>query len=258
VPAELIGTTFVATEVTGAYTIAPGSSITVTFEDGSIGVRAGCNSMSGVVTVSGDVITAPQLASTMMACDEALMAQDTWFAEFLASGPTWTYTDGVLTLTNGTDTIAFTDAPSGAEALEATGWKLVGLIANTATANSVTAVDPTLNAWIRFQDGETAFNTSCNFGGGPAEVGADTITFGVQRINLIFCDGPSATTEQAMTTVLQGDTKYTVADQASGGTLTIMSEDGATGLQFVPDATVGADAFATAEESGSATATPTS
>ena len=82
----------------------------------------------------------------MMACDEALMEQDTWFAAFLASSPTWTYADGTLTLTNGTDTVVFTDAPSGAAALEGTGWKLVGLISKTATANTVSAVDPTLSA----------------------------------------------------------------------------------------------------------------
>ena len=251
VPAELLGVTFVATEVTGDYTIAPGSSITMTFEDGTVGARAGCNSMSGTVSISGDVITAPQLASTMMACEEPLMAQDTWFAAFLASGPTYTYVDGVLTLTNGTDTVAFTDAPSGAAALEATGWKLVGLISKTATANTVSAIDPTLSAWIRFKDGVVAFNNSCNLGNGPAEVGPDTITFGALRTTLIFCDGPSGSIEQAMNAVLQGTTTYTVADQASGGTLTIMSEDGAAGLQLEPDQTVGEDAFEDSDTSGS-------
>ena len=83
VPAELQGNTFVATEVTGSYTMAPGSSITLTFEDGTVSARAGCNSMSGAVVIKGDVLIAPTLASTMMACEEALMAQDTWFAAFL-------------------------------------------------------------------------------------------------------------------------------------------------------------------------------
>jgi len=253
VPAELQGNTFVATEVTGSYTIAPGSSITLTFQDGTVAARAGCNSMSGAVVIKGDVLVAPTLASTMMACEEALMEQDTWFAAFLASSPTWTYADGTLTLTNGTDTVVFTDAPSGAAALEETGWKLVGLISKTATANTVSAINPSLSGWIRFSGGETAFNTTCNLGGGPAEVGPETITFGALRLTRIFCDGPSGATEQVMTTVLQGTTTYRVADQASGGTLEIMSEDGTAGLQFVPDPTAGADAFASTSESGSST-----
>ena len=175
------GITFVATEVTGAHTIVPGSTITLTFERGALSARAGCNSMFGQYTIAGGVLNAPQLASTQMACDDALMAQDTWLAAFLASSPTWTYANGTLTLTNGTDTLVMTKAPSGAEALEATGWKLVGLNSKTATANTTTAVDPSLTAWVRFNGSEVAFNTSCNAGGGSAEVADDTITFGALR-----------------------------------------------------------------------------
>lgn len=243
VPAELAGATFVATEVTGSYSIVPGSTITLTFEPGTLSARAGCNNLFGSFTIDGDVLLAPQLASTMMACDDALMQQDTWLSGFLASSPTWTYTDGLLTLTNGTDTIAFTGAPSGSEALEATGWKLVGLISTTASANTTTAVDPTLNAWIRFNAGEVAFNNSCNMGGGPVEIADDTMTFGALRSTLIFCDGPSGETEAAMSAVLQGSTPYTLADDPAGAVLTITSEDGSSGLQFTADPTVGADAF---------------
>ena len=66
--------------------------------------------MSGGYTIMGDTLTAPTMASTMMACEEALMDQDTWLAAFLASSPTWTYADGVLTLTNGTDTMVLSCA----------------------------------------------------------------------------------------------------------------------------------------------------
>jgi heat shock protein HslJ len=250
--AQFEGITFVATEVTGAYTIVPGSTITLTFERGALSARAGCNSMFGQYTITGGVLSAPQLASTLMACDDALMAQDTWLAAFLASSPTWTYQGGTLTLSNGTDTIAMTKAPSGAEALEATGWKLVGLNSKTATANSTTAVDPTLTAWARFNGTEVAYNTSCNVGGGSAQVADDTITFGALRSTLVFCDGASGQTESAMNAVMQGTTTYKITDDPSGALLTITSVDGASGLQLTADPTVGADAF------GSAPATATS
>ncbi len=258
--AQFEGITFVATEVTGAHTIVPGSTITLTFERGALSARAGCNGMFGQYTITGGVLKAPQLASTMMACDDALMAQDAWLAAFLASSPTWTYQDGTLTLTNGSDTIAMTKAPSGAEALEATGWKLVGLNSKTATANSTTAVDPSLTAWVRFNGSEVAYNTSCNAGGGSAEVAKDTITFGALRSTLVFCDGASGETEQAMNAVMQGTTTYTITDDPSGALLTITSQDGASGLQFTADPTVGADAFpaTSAGASSGATAAPTS
>ena len=258
--AQFEGITFVATEVTGAHTIVPGSTITLTFERGALSARAGCNSMFGQYTIAGGVLNAPQLASTQMACDDALMAQDTWLASFLASSPTWTYQNGTLTLTNGTDTLAMTKAPSGAEALEATGWKLVGLNSTTASANSTTAVDPSLDAWVRFNGSEVAFNTSCNAGGGGAEVADDTITFGVMRTTLVFCDGASGATELAMNAVMQGTTTYKITDDPSGALLTITSQDGASGLQFTADPTVGADAFSTAAATPSDgnTASPTS
>jgi heat shock protein HslJ len=200
--------------------------------------------MFGQYTIAGGVLKAPQLASTQMACDDALMAQDTWLAAFLASSPTWTFANGTLTLTNGTDTLVMTKAPSGAEALEATGWKLVGLNSKTATANTTTAVDPSLTAWVRFNGSEVAFNTSCNAGGGSAEVADDTITFGALRTTLVFCDGASGETEQAMNAVMQGTATYKITDDPSGALLTITSQDGTSGLQFTADPTVGADAFA--------------
>ncbi len=248
---SLVGTTFVATEVTGSRSIAPGSMISLTIlDDQRLSATAGCNTMNGAYTITGDVLSAPLLASTMMACmGDGVMEQETWFAAFLASSPTYTYVDGVLTLTNGTDTVTFGVAPSGAAAVEGTGWKLTDIL--TVSGSTVSAVDPTLSAWIRFNAGEVAYNNSCNTGGGTAEIGDTEITFGPLRSTLIFCDGPSGALETTMNAVLQGATPYEVTTDPDGTRLKIMSTDGVTGLWFVADPTVGADAFPPA--SGSAT-----
>ena len=248
--ADLAGKTLVAKEVTGSYAIVPGSTISLTFQNGSLAARAGCNNMFGQYTVSGNVLNAPQLASTMMACDEALMNQDTWLAAFLASSPTWTYSGGTLTLTNGTDTIALTEAPTGSAVLEDTGWKLVGLISQS--GSTVSAIDPTVTAWLRFADGQVLVNAACNSGSGTAKITDTTITFGPIAMTMRACVGPTQDVEQAMNAVLQGTTTYTVKDDPSGALLTIMAADGETGLQLTADASVGADAM------GSMTASPTS
>ncbi len=250
---ELDGAAFVVTEVTGSHTIAPNTTITLTFEGGSLSANAGCNAMAGRYTTAAGRLTAPQLASTMMACDDALMAQDAWLAQFLASGPTYTLDGDTLTLTNGTDTVVLGPAPSGAQALESTGWKVTDVITITDQANTTAAADPSLTAWMRFQGGQVAFNDSCNIGGGPVEIGDDTLTFGALRTTLIFCDGPSGQLAQTMTAVLQGTTTYSIT--ASGGTqfLRIMSADGTAGLGLTADDTVGQDAFAGASASATAT-----
>jgi len=246
---DLTGKTLVAKEVTGTYTIVPGSTISITFENGSLAARAGCNNMFGQYTVSGNVLNAPQLASTMMACDEALMKQDTWLAAFLASSPTWTYSGGTLTLTNGTDTIALTEAPTGAAVLEDTGWKLVGLISQS--GSTVSAIDPSVIAWLRFADGQVLVNAACNSGSGTAQITDTTITFGPIAMTLRACVGPTQDVEQAMNAVLQSTTTYTVKDDPSGTLLTIMAADGKTGLQLTADASIGADVMS------SMTASPT-
>ena len=250
---SLVGTTFVATEVSGSRTIVPNSMISVTFvDDKQLSATAGCNTMTGAYTITGETLSAPMMASTRMACaDNAVSEQETWFAGFLAASPTFTLVDGTLTLTDGTDTVVFVGAPSGADAVPSTGWKLTDLI--TVSGSTVTAVDSSLTAWVRFADGEVAFNNSCNVGGGSAEIGADTIIFGALRSTLIFCDGPSGGVETAMSAVLQGVTPYEVTTDAAATRLKIMAEDGVTGLWFEADPTVGADAFPSGSGSASAT-----
>ena len=255
VPAELQGNTFVATEVTGSYTIAPGSSITLTFRTAPSQPAPDATACRERYVIKGDVLVAPTLASTMMACEEALMEQDTWFAAFLASSPTWTYADGTLTLTNGTDTVdvhrcAQRRGGAGRDRMEAGRADLQDRV----PANTVTAVDPSLTAWLRFNDTDVVFNNSCNSGGGSAEITDSTIVFGPLRSTLIFCDGPAGQTEAAMNAVLQGTTSYTLTDDPSGGLLVIMSTDGTSGLQLTADPGVGADAFSSASGSAPASA----
>jgi heat shock protein HslJ len=250
----LDGQSFVATEVTGSHTQVPGSTITLAFEGGSLSANAGCNSMAGRYTLAGGKLTAPQLASTMMACEQALMDQDTWLAQFLASGPTYTLAGDTLTLTIGTDTLVLGPAPSGADVLESTGWKVTDTVTITNQANTTAAIDSSLNAWMRFKGEEVAFNNSCNLGGGPVQIGDDTLTFGALRTTLIACEAPSGTLEGFMSQVLQGETTYSISTGRGMKYLQIMSTDGTKGLGLLADDTVGPDAFA----SGSATATSTS
>lgn len=251
---ELDGRSFVATSVTGSHTQVPGSTITLAFEGGSLSANAGCNSMAGRYTLIGGKLTAPQLASTMMACDQALMDQDTWLAQFLASGPAYTLAGDVLTLTGTADTVVLGPAPSGAETLRSTGWKVSDTITITDQANTTAAVDPSLTAWMRFAGEEVAFNTSCNGGGGPAQIGDDTITFGALRQTLMACVGPAGELEQVMTQVLQGETTYTISTGRGATYLQIMSSDGTTGLGLLADDAVGANAVGSGSEPAATTA----
>lgn len=93
----LVGRTFVSTQTHG-QALVPGSTVRITFRDGGLAAKAGCNTLFGSATWTGGVLAAPMLASTMMACSPELMAQDTWLAELLQSEPALALDGHTLTL----------------------------------------------------------------------------------------------------------------------------------------------------------------
>jgi heat shock protein HslJ len=108
--ADLDGRTFVSTSVEG-QTLVEGSQVSIAFEEGSISVQAGCNTLFGGVELDGStLVTTGQLATTQMACDDALMAQDDWLAAMLTAGPEVTLEGDTLTLATDDVTITATES----------------------------------------------------------------------------------------------------------------------------------------------------
>lgn len=96
--ADLAGRSFTSTEVRG-HDLVEGSTVTLTFTDGRISAQAGCNTLNGSAAWDADALEVPEpLASTMMACEEPLMAQDTWLSSFLTSSPALDLDGDTLTL----------------------------------------------------------------------------------------------------------------------------------------------------------------
>jgi heat shock protein HslJ len=85
---DLDGRTFVATGAEG-FTVVEGSEIVLSFTDGVVVIEAGCNTQRGDYEVTDGVLVVDleAMASTMMACDEPLMAQDETVAGLVTSGP---------------------------------------------------------------------------------------------------------------------------------------------------------------------------
>lgn len=105
---DLNGRSFVADSIEGA-TIVEGSEVVISFEDGMILVEAGCNSQRGSYEVDEGALVAGPLAATMMACDEALMAQDQLLAEILADQPAVTLDGDEMVLTTDSTTVTLTE-----------------------------------------------------------------------------------------------------------------------------------------------------
>ena len=71
-----------------------GTTLTATFTpDGQVSGNAGCNTYTGAYTLDGTSLTVGQLATTMMACEQAIMDQETKFLAALQT-PTTVETSG--------------------------------------------------------------------------------------------------------------------------------------------------------------------
>jgi len=80
---DLDGTTWGEATVEG-YELA--GTLDIMFDDGTMSVTGGCNTMNGAYSIDDGVLTAGPMAMTMMACPDPLMDQDTWFAGLLDAG----------------------------------------------------------------------------------------------------------------------------------------------------------------------------
>ncbi len=87
---ELSNRAFESTSVTG-YDLVEGTTIGLLFEAESISAKAGCNTLFGGYQFDENALMVDQIASTQMACDQALMDQDTWLGEFLMGLPKIAY-----------------------------------------------------------------------------------------------------------------------------------------------------------------------
>jgi len=73
----------------------------LTFDgEGGVTGSGGCNSLGGTYKLDGDQITFSELTSTLMACDDARMAQESAVALVLSGTAKYEIKDSILTLTN--------------------------------------------------------------------------------------------------------------------------------------------------------------
>lgn len=219
----LDGRTFVSTEVTG-YDLVEGSEINITFLANSMSVSAGCNSLNGAYEI-GEALTAGPFLSTMMACDQSLMDQDTWLNDFLMSLPSISLDEKTLTIA-GSDTTIVLEELQPSELVDTT-WEVTGTVANEGVSSVPMDSAATL---LIAPDGTVVVNAGCNTGAGNVEVTDTTLTFGPIATTRKMCEQELMDLETAVLAVLQGEVTYEI----NGNTLSLRSGDGADeiGLEF--------------------------
>ncbi len=93
---QLEGTTWELVSM-GDQLPVPGTTITITFDEGQLGGNSGCNSYGGAYEVEGDSFKPGELFSTMMYCEaEGVMDQEAAYLKFLSQVRSFSFIDGGL------------------------------------------------------------------------------------------------------------------------------------------------------------------
>jgi heat shock protein HslJ len=126
--------------------LVPGTTVQLSFDTGSVQARAGCNLLSGAVTIEdGTLVTDGHLMATEMGCDAPRHAQDEWLGALLVARPALTLDGDGLVLRGGDPAtvitlvdqrVAVPDRP-----LTGTTWRLTGFV-DGVTAFSAPANPP--------------------------------------------------------------------------------------------------------------------
>lgn len=204
--AGLDGRTFLSTGITGHGLVA-GSQVRLAFQGGSLSANAGCNSMSGGYEVVDERLKVGPMATTEMACEASLMAQDQWLAAFLPDagivldGDTLTLARDGVTLILTDRVVADPDRP-----LLGMRWVVESLV----SAGAVSSVPVAVTAVLTFSDGKVDVESGCNRGRGSAEVADATITFGPIATTRMACPAPAMGVEAAVLAALEGEVAYAI------------------------------------------------
>jgi heat shock protein HslJ len=224
VAAALEGRTFVSTEVTG-QTLVPGTSLTISFEDGRLAAVAGCNTMTGGYELDGDTLVVDPLAQTLMACEGNLSDQDAWVAALLSGSPSVALAGESLTLTSDDVTVVLQDQAADAEPpLSGSVWAIESV--TTATGSS----DAPEGASITYEDGSVHVSTGCNQGNTEVTEADGVLTFGPMAMTRMACEPAVMEVETRIVEVLGLPLTF----EADGDVLTLSNGDSSMVLRRVP------------------------
>jgi heat shock protein HslJ len=172
-----------------------GSGITAELtSDGKISGSSGCNQYAGVYKVNGDrILISSPLASTMMACSQEIMDQETAYLQALGDVRSFTASQDQLTLKDagGNDMMVFN---AQTQDLADTSWEVTAYNNGQQAVTSVLA-GTTITAEFG-QDGTLSGNSSCNDYSGPYKAAGNQIKIGPLGSTKKACADPAGVMDQ--------------------------------------------------------------
>lgn len=227
---SLWGHTFLLTEGRRGgepMTILADTELSLRFtDDHRVSAQAGCNTMSGPVTLDDGRLTVHGLESTGMGCDAPRHAQDEWLSGFLRGTPAWELAGPTLTLRGEDTELTLTErgVAEPARPLVGTRWTVTTLIDGQTASSGPVGTPP---ATMTFGKDRVEVFAGCNSGSAGYRISGDTMTFEPLVLTRKACPGEIMTLESAVVAVLEGSVTYRV----ESATLTLEHPSGK-GLQL--------------------------
>jgi heat shock protein HslJ len=200
---------------------------TINFDsNGQVNGSSGCNSYFGTYETSGDKLTFSEMGSTLMACMEPMMQQETDFFQMMSSVKSYSVEDDVLSLKDESgNTLA--ELKKFDTSLEGTKWIATGL---NNGQEAVVSTDSTSKITLEFKDGSISGTGSCNLYGATYEVDGENITFGNITATEMACEEALMQQEREFFNALGNTATFTITP----GSLEFRSADGAMQVSFIP------------------------
>lgn len=226
----------VALNVT-AYLDASGASAepiadaTLTFQNGRISGNAGCNGFFASYTLDGTALTVTLGGSTVMMCEEAIMAQEQAILANLGNAATYEVTEGQLSLLDAEGATLLTLVERVEPALTDVVW--LATMINNGREAVVGLIEGTQITAIFGEDGSLSGAAGCNNYVTSYKTDGDQIEIGMVASTMMFCAEPEGVMEQetAYVTMLPTAATYTIQN----GVLELRTADGALVASYIVD-----------------------
>ncbi|MBK8987783.1 MAG: META domain-containing protein [Chloroflexi bacterium] len=209
----------------GVVSPVAGTQVTAVFaDDGTLAGSAGCNNYTTSFTVdSGSISINPNIASTMIACAEDVMQQETAFLAALPNAATYAIQGDVLELRDASGALMASFTVAQAADLVGPVWTVT--LFNNGLQAAVGLLDGTEITMSFGEDGNVQGSAGCNQYFGPYTVNGDALSVGLLATTRAYCPEPEGKMQQEaqFLAALQMAASFTIQN----GQLDIRMVDGA-------------------------------
>jgi heat shock protein HslJ len=208
--------------------VLPGTELTAQFLDGNVSGTAGCNNYFAKYQVDGDQLTVGVGGSTMMACPEPIMAQESAYLTALSASASYLIEGDQLMIAGADGKTLLTYKVIQSTPLTGTVWQLT--MYNNGNEAVVSMLDGTAVSAVFGEDGTLAGSAGCNDYNATYKVDASSMTVTAPATTRKMCGDPAGVMEQesAYLQALQMAATYSI----TGDELEIADADGNTLLIY--------------------------